>query len=76
MTLAARINLQKGIPENTAHEWTNYHNNNSALDNYILAMVDHRRMILDKKNYDNMVKAAAEDIAAAAHKELENLFKK
>lgn len=35
MNLAARRNLQKGIPENKVHEWTNY-SIESPLDAYII----------------------------------------
>ena len=74
MTTAARINLQKGIPEDKRFEWTNY-TAESALDNWVLARVQARRLIIDKQNYDNMVAAAAEDIAKAAEKELDKLLK-
>ena len=75
MTDAARWNLQHGVEENPAREWTNYHNNNSALDNYILARVQQRRLIIDEANYNNVIDAAGKDIAAAAHKELDKLLK-
>ena len=74
MTLAARINLQRGIPEDKRFEHTTY-NAESALDRLVLARVEARRLIIDKQNYDNMVAAAAEDIAKAAEKELDKLLK-
>ena len=74
MTDAARWNLQHGVPENRNFEHTTY-TAESALDNYVLARVKANRLILDKKNYDEMVAAAAEDIAKAAEKELDKLLK-
>ena len=75
MTEAALWNLQHGVEENPANEWTNYHNNNSDLDNYVLAKVKMNRLIIDKANYDRVVAAAGKDIAAAAEKELDELLK-
>lgn len=82
MTIAARINLQNGVPEDTRYEWTNYHNNNDALDNYILEKEKFKRKYLDykqqekaKKEYEKQVKKAGEDVAAAAYKELDKMFK-
>ena len=63
-----------GVPENRNYEHTTY-TAESALDNYVLARVKANRLILDKKNYDEMVAAAAEDIAKAAEKELDKLLK-
>ena len=74
MTTAARMNLQRGIPEDRRFEHTTY-TAESALDRLVLARVEARRLIIDKKNYDEMVAAAAEDIAKAAEKELDKLLK-
>ena len=43
MTEAARYNLQHGVPENRNYEHTTYIAE-SALDRYILAKIDARRM--------------------------------
>lgn len=82
MTYAARINLQNGIEENPAFEWTNYHNNNNELDNYILQKVKFRKEYMkrrqeeqNKREYEKQVQKAGEDVAAAAYKELEKVFK-
>ena len=74
MTDAARYNLQHGVPENRNYEHTTYIAE-SALDRYILAKIDARRIIIDKQNYDVMVSAAGKDIAKVAEKEIENLLK-
>lgn len=74
MTDAARWNLQHGVPENRNFEHTTY-TAESALDNYVLARVKANRLILDKKNYDEMVSAAGKDIAKVAEKEIDNLLK-
>lgn len=74
MTNTARWNLQHGIKENTNYEHTKY-NIDNALDGYILAKVRNNRMILDANNYDKVVDAAGKDIATAAKKELEKVFK-
>ena len=47
----------------------------TALDRYILAKIDMRRIILDKQDYDNAIKAAGEDIATAAYKALNKALK-
>ena len=73
MTLAARYNLQRGVPENKGFEHTTY-TPESEIDRYILAKVDSRRMILDINNYDDYVRSAGEDIAEAAEKEIDKLL--
>ena len=73
MTIAARYNLQRGIPENKQYEHTTY-SPESAVDRYIMAKVDSRRMILDIKNYDDYVRSAGEDIAKAAENEIDKLL--
>ena len=60
--------------ENRNFEHTTY-TAESALDNYVLARVKANRLILDKKNYDEMVSAAGKDIAKVAEKEIDNLLK-
>ena len=73
MTIAARYNLQKDIPEDRRYEHTTY-TPESEIDRYILARVDNRRMILDIKNYDDYVRSAGNDIAEAAGKEINKLL--
>ena len=70
----SEMELTTRCPENRNFEHTTY-TAESALDNYVLARVKANRLILDKKNYDEMVAAAAEDIAKAAEKELDKLLK-
>lgn len=45
MNLAARINLQKGIPENSGYEWTNYASEN-LVDEYIAQKYYFQRKML------------------------------
>lgn len=73
MTIAARWNLQHGIPEDRNYEHTTY-TAESALDRWILARVKGSRLIIDKQNYDEVVAAAAADIAKAAEKEIDKLL--
>lgn len=45
MTIEARYNLQKGVPENKIYDGTNYTSNGSAVDNYILGRERIKKMI-------------------------------
>lgn len=76
MTIEARYNLQRGIPENRLFPATDYTSDGSLIDQYILAKVQMRnngqeRIILDPAAYDALVNQAANDI----EKEVEKLFK-
>ena len=75
MTIAARWNLQHGVPENKTYTHTNY-NIESELDAYILAKVQLRnslenRIILNPAAYNALMDQAAADI----EKKLDDLFK-
>ena len=74
MTDAARWNLQHGIPENKAFEHTDY-TAESALDNWILAKMNNRRIILDARNYDNMMRATEEEVKKVAAAAIDDLLK-
>lgn len=76
MTIQARLNLQRGVPENKLFPATDYTSDGSLIDQYILARVQKRdnaedRIILDSAAYDALVNQAARDI----EKEVEKLFK-
>ena len=76
MTIQARLNLQRGVPENKLFPATDYTSDGSLIDQYILARVQKRdnagdRIILDAAAYDALVNQAARDI----EKELDKLFK-
>lgn len=76
MTIQARLNLQRGVPENKLFPATDYTSDGSLIDQYILARVQKRdnagdRIILDAAAYDALVNQAAKDI----EKELDKLFK-
>ena len=76
MTIQARLNLQRGIPENKLFPATDYTSDGSLIDQYILARVQKRdnagnRIILDAAAYDALVNQAAKDI----EKELDKLLK-
>ena len=76
MTIQARLNLQRGVPENKLFPATDYTSDGSLIDQYILARVQKRdnagdRIILDSAAYDALVNQAAKDI----EKEVEKLFK-
>lgn len=43
MTVEARYNLQKGVPEDTRFEATTYTSDGSALDNWLLARMKLRK---------------------------------
>ena len=73
MTEAARYNLQHGVPENRNYEHTTYIAE-SALDRYILAKIDARRIILDKQNYDNMIESASNDILKIVTRDLQRFL--
>ena len=73
MTEAARYNLQHGVPENRNYEHTTYIAE-SALDRYILAKIDARRIILDKQNYDNMIESASNDILNIVTRDLQRFL--
>ena len=76
MTIQARLNLQRGVPENKLFPATDYTSDGSLIDQYILARVQKRdnagdRIILDAAAYDALVNQAAKDI----EKELDKLLK-
>ena len=48
MTLEARINLQHGVPENRAHEWTNY-TIESPLDAIIVQKTQNRNQLREQQ---------------------------
>lgn len=73
MTDAARYNLQHGVPENRNYEHSTYIAE-SALDRYILAKIDARRIIIDKQNYDNMIESASNDILKIVTRDLQRFL--
>ena len=75
MTIYARYNLQRGVPEDKRFSGTDYTSDGSLIDSYILAKVQMRksggnRIILDANAYDALVNQAATDIV----KEIQKLF--
>ena len=77
MTIEARYNLQRGIPEDKRYSATDYTSDGSLIDQYILAKVQMRnriaeRIILNPAAYDALVDQAARDIEKKACE----LFKK
>lgn len=70
MTEAARWNLQHGVPENKAYEWTDY-TPTSDLDRWIVHHMKIREQFLKKQEYDRQVKAEAEQLAKDIEKQLE-----
>ena len=50
MTVEARVNLQKGVPEDKRFPATDYTSDGSLMDNYLLMSVNARKQILDRYN--------------------------
>lgn len=50
MTVEARMNLQKGVPEDRRFPATDYTSDGSFLDEFLLSQAKARREILDRKN--------------------------
>lgn len=74
MTEAARINLQKGVPEDKRFPWTNY-SPESALDNWILSHMKIREQLMIDREMDATAKAAAAELEKRIEKELDKLLK-
>lgn len=74
MTEAARINLQKGVPEDKSFPWTNY-SPESALDNWILSHMKIREQLMIDREMDATAKAAAAELEKRIEKELDKLLK-
>ena len=74
MTEAARINLQKGVPEDKRFPWTNY-TPESALDNWILSHMKIREQLITDRELDATAKAAAAELEKRIEKELDKLLK-
>lgn len=78
MTVAARYNLQRGVPENKMYEHTNYTSDGSVLDNWILAQMKAREMAkryYEKKEMQAQSKEVAEELVKMIDKELDRLLK-
>lgn len=78
MTVAARYNLQRGVPENKMYEHTNYTSDGSALDNWLLAKMRMREMVkqyYEKKEMQAQSKEVAEELVKMIDKELDKLLK-
>lgn len=50
MTVEARLNLQKGVPEDKRFPATDYTSDGSFLDDYLIATTKARREIMDRYN--------------------------
>ena len=50
MTVEARMNLQKGVPEDKRFPATDYTSDGSFLDDYLIATTKARREIMDRYN--------------------------
>ena len=74
MIEAARINLQKGVPEDKRFPWTNY-TPESALDNWILSHMKIQEQLMIDREMDATAKAAAAELEKRIEKELDKLLK-
>ena len=78
MTVQARYNLQRGVPENKMYEHTNYTSDGSALDNWLLSKMKTKEMV--KKYYEQreeeaLSKEIEKELSKIIDKELDKLLK-
>lgn len=69
MTIEARYNLQRGIPENRVHKRSDYHVEN-ALDAYIVQRAAIKNNLLEDSSFIEAVEAELEECIAAAVEEI------
>ena len=74
MTDSARINYQKGIPENKMYEWTDY-TVQSFLDAWVVAHTENRRRIQERLREKQQQEALKEYIKDDVKKELDKTVK-
>lgn len=70
MTVEARMNLQKGVPEDKRFPATDYTSDGSFLDDYLIATTKARKDIMDRYNAQQAEKKRRAE-EAQAQKELE-----
>ena len=70
MTVEARLNLQKGVPEDKRFPATDYTSDGSFLDNYLIATTKARREIMDRYNAQKAQEQRRKE-EAQAEKQLE-----
>lgn len=70
MTVEARLNLQKGVPEDKRFPATNYTSDGSFLDDYLIATTKARREIMDRYNAQKAQEQRRKE-EAQAEKQLE-----
>ena len=78
MTVQARYNLQRGVPENKMYEHTNYTSDGSALDNYLLSTMKTKEMIrkyYEQREVEALGKEIGKELSKIIDKELDNLLK-
>ena len=75
MNLEARINLQKGIPENKMNEWTNY-NIESPLDAYIVQKQQIRNKYYEQRREEQQQAALEEYVSKMLDDKLEESLEK
>ena len=70
MTVEARMNLQKGVPEDKRFPATDYTSYGSFLDDYLIATTKARREIMDRYNAQKAQEQRRKE-EAQAEKQLE-----
>ena len=70
MTVEARMNLQKGVPEDKRFPATDYTSDGSFLDDYLIATTKARREIMDRYNAQKAQEQRRKE-EAQAEKQLE-----
>lgn len=70
MTVEARLNLQKGVPEDKRFPATDYTSDGSFLDDYLIATTKARREIMDRYNAQKAQEQRRKE-EAQAEKQLE-----
>lgn len=70
MTVEARMNLQKGVPEDKRFPATDYTSDGSFLDDYLIATTKAHKEIMDRYNAQQAEKKRRAE-EAQAQKELE-----
>ena len=70
MTVEARMNLQKGVPEDKRFPATDYTSDGNFLDDYLIATTKARREIMDRYNAQKAQEQRRKE-EAQAEKQLE-----
>ena len=70
MTIEARINLQNGVPENKAQEWTNY-TVESLLDAFIVQKQKIKETYNQKKREEQQQKALEKYVSKMVNEKLQ-----